>query len=411
MPPGQRSQYGGNPYWINQEKVYTPLPAPMLPSPGGQNYSKGSKSTQKLINTPRLYEQDIINAATQPRSYVPAYPTAPTSPIVQPGANRPHSTGGGVGTVPSIAAPVGPAFVPLTADYSLNPMGAPYDELLKYVRASADYRPKVYNAARETFKKDQEIANQQMYDAYANSRLATDTAARNLGVDPGAVSANRDNAMRYSQENSDQALADNLAWLTKAGLLDQQMTTATGNMYAGEKARAVAKWNADEDKRIADLNLATLQDLVNQKLAKSKGGGGGRKKGGGGGSSGVKESATETSTSFGDEDLAYYNALGPGTPEAELFKNFILSNSKDPALKAGQGYLNETSAKKAAAFMPDNGPYAPKPSNTQNKWQGGFAQSKALTAAAKARDALIGRSGDFGGVKTSRQVKSTSKRS
>jgi len=318
-----------------------------------RNIVRANKEDRFQTRLPqRLYEADIIKRATQPVNYIPAYPSqnnpASPSPV---GVNHPNIGGGS----PAIPTPAGPAFTPQVADLSQNPYLGPYDDLLNYVKQSAAYRPTEYDAYAKRFAQQQELANQQMHDQYMQSRVSADQSAQALGLDPAAASANRDFMMRHSQENSDQSLADNQAWLQKLGLLAQQNTDATGNMYAAEKAGAVGKWNADEQARIAQLNLDTLNNLVSTKLAAGRSGGGGRKKGGGGGSSSSGSgTAASTDTLYNSGmDLAAYQELQQKNPAlAALFKNIANSTNSSPEVKYTQKQINDLAA--ASTFTPQS---------------------------------------------------------
>jgi hypothetical protein len=184
-----------------------------------------------------------------------------------------------------------------------------------------------------------------MYSAYMGSRASTDESAKLMGFDPAIVSQARDLAMRQSQENSDQSLADNLAWLTKSGLLSKQQAEASLYQYAQEKAIKSAGWVGDEQKRVADWNLALLQDLVDKKAKSGSGGGGGGRRGGGGGSSsgGYTDSASEEGTMYnGGLDWEMYQELARTDPAAAAeFMNLRNLNSGDKSLSAAQKRVND----------------------------------------------------------------------
>jgi hypothetical protein len=226
------------------------------------------------------------------------------------------SSGGG------IAAPVDPlsGWSPASADLSKNPIPGYYDQLLAYVAQQEKDRPGIFQAASDQIKQHHDVSNQQMYDAYLGSRQGTDASATALGVDPAVVSAARDLAMRKLQENSDQALASQQDWFTKAGLLSAQQAQGLGNQYAADKVAKSSEWDQLEQARVAQLNLANLQAIVTaaQTKAKSSGGGGGKKKSGGG-SSGVKTGVTETMTSNNpemDQMLADLSSSNPALAAA-----------------------------------------------------------------------------------------------
>ena len=244
------------------------------------------------------------------------------------------------------AGPVAPAFTPAVADLSKNPYPGYYDKLLAYVQANADSRPAEYAAVGDQFKANQAAADQGMYNSYQGSRAGTDASAAALGVDPAIVSQARDLAMRKSQENSDQSLADNQAWLAKMGILSQQQGQAYVNQYQGEKATASAGWDAAEQQRVADANLQALQALVAQQKAASSGGGGGKKKGGGGGSSG-KSNLTQTDTvQFSGADQAIIDELNAsGQHDAAAWyaanHNLTMGNAE---VKSTQQHINDATA-------------------------------------------------------------------
>jgi hypothetical protein len=358
MPPGQRGQYGGNPFWINYPTVPT-------------------KKTS--VVPPRIYEADIIRGATGIRGQAPALISPPALGTTsrayanargsQAGLNIPNSTyatqglggyapaasnalgggggsggGGGGGSV----APVDPlaGYAPDVADLSKNPIPGMYDQLLAYVKENADARPGIFQGYADKFKVNHEAANKQLYDAYLGSRTEQDAQATAFGVDPAIVAQARDLAMRRSQENSDQSLADNQAWLLKAGLLSQQEAQARGTQFAADKATKSAGWAQLEEERVAQLNLLKLQAMVDQMAAKSGGGGGGGGgRRGGGGSSKGSTGVTETDTLYnGGVDLAVYNELARTDKDAAAaYMNMFNTSSGTPGQKAAQTKLNQLS--------------------------------------------------------------------
>lgn len=244
----------------------------------------------------------------------------------------------------SVPVDTGPGYTPLTPDLTKNPYGPAYDQLLQFVKDSTAARTGQYDATKGQFALQQEQANKQLYDAYQNSRQGADASATALGVDPNVVSATRDLMMRKNQENSDQSLADNLAWLDKGKLLEQSLLGGTANQFAQEKASKVGAWDAGEQKRINDLNIANLAGIVKAATVKSGGGG----KGGGGGSSGssgstkdaVKE--TQTLTNSGMDKAAYDEILANYGPEAAAtYLNEFNQTQGTPLMKTAQSKINE----------------------------------------------------------------------
>jgi hypothetical protein len=351
----------------------------------------------------RVYEADIIRNATKPKA-APVVPTILGSRAfanargVQAGLNIPGSTkatqsqgvypaanpiqaaatarlSGGGSSGGGAVAPVDPlaGYVADKADLSKNPIPGLYDQLLAYTKENADARPAIFQAVSDKFKVNQDAANQQLYDAYMGSRTAQDQSATALGVDPAIVAQARDLAMRKNKENSDQSLADNQAWLLKAGLLSQQDALARGNQYAKDKVTQSAGWDQLEEERVAQLNLLKLQAFVDALNAKkgSGGGGGGRRKGGSSGGS-VSTTATETGTAeYGGQDLAYYNQLlASGDKQgAAAFRNAVNLASGNPVTKLAQGNVNAAVAasmvngKQASSnsfyYLPGKAPKAP----------------------------------------------------
>jgi len=278
--------------------------------------------------------------ATQGQGYIPAASSA---------LGGGSSSGGGT---TGVLEPAAPLFTPAIADLSKNPYPGFYDKLLEYVQANANSRPGEYAAVGETFKANQAQANKQMYDMYMGSRAETDASATALGFDPAVISQARDLAMRKNQENSDQSLADNLAWLTKMGVLSKQQGEAFLNQYAGEKATKSAGWDAAEQQRVADANLVALQALVDQQAAasKSSGGGGGRRSGGGSSSSGNAGTTTSTITDT-ITDTGFQRALAElaiSNPEAAaLLQNAEnLSGTDSSTVKLLQQSVNDSGTPK-----------------------------------------------------------------
>lgn len=241
--------------------------------------------------------------------------------------------------------PVDPGFVPKTADLSQNPYPGYYDTLLGFVQRNMDARPAEFAHTGEVFKANQEAANQQMYNAYQGSRTGADASATALGVDPAVVSAARDLAMRKSQENSDQDLASNLAWLDKMSQLSQQQGQSYLNQYAGAKANLSANWVGQEQQRVADANLQALQALVDASnaAAKAKSSGGGRKGSGGGSSGSGNSTVTQTDVlNTGGADLELYNELARTDPAAAAaYLNMYNLTQGTSGQKMAQGKIND----------------------------------------------------------------------
>lgn len=356
-----------------------------------RNYSRTIEKANKYDNynipaivTPRLYEADIIKAATQPRTYVPAYPKPKPTPTNTP----PVAGDGGPQTLLSPGLTVQePAPDPYAVDLSKNPYPGYYDTLLDFIRNNANARPAEYAYTGEQFKRNQDIANQQMYNMYTGSRQGADASATALGVDPAVISQYRDLAMRQSQENSDQSLADNLAWLSKMGILSKQQAEASLNQYAGEKVTKSAGWVASEQQRMADLQLANLQAALK---AKSGGGGGGGRRGGGS-SSKSDTSVTETST-LDDSSLLAYQELAKTDPEAAAayLNSFNLTMGTGQQKLAQQKVNDATSLAKIPYHPTVSKPniYAPKPNATNVKWQAA-GQTMLANAAKAAHDQAI----------------------
>ena len=379
MPPGQRSQYGGNPYWINQ---------PTAPS------------SKKVAAPPRIYESDIIRNALgsgSPALISPANPAFTYGSRAyanahgsQAGLNIPNSTnattpgsglsgaassrlsgGGGGGGAAAVVDPLA-GYTPDVADLSKNPIPGMYDTLLAYVKENADARPGIFQGYADKFKVNHDAANKQLYDAYLGSRTEQDANATAFGVDPAIVAQARDLAMRRSQENSDQSLADNQAWLLKAGLLSQQEAQARGTQFAGDKATKSAEWAQLEEERVSQLNLLKLQAIVDQINAKAKGGGGGGGRRGGGGSKGssTDTGVTETNTlPYGGADAAAIAELiAQGDYEGAAAMSATVNRTMgNPAVKANQNAIDTNTA---ASII--NGKKVPIPSiyfkNPNEKW-------------------------------------------
>jgi hypothetical protein len=316
----------------------------------------------------RVYEADIIRNAKRPNAppvVLSPPPLGTTSRAYanargsQSGLNIPNSTnattpgsglagaaavrlsgggsgGGGGGAV----APVDPlaGYVADKADLSKNPIPALYDTLLAYTKANADARPAIYQQYSDKFKVNQEAANKQLYDAYLGSRTEQDAQATAFGVDPAIVAQARDLAMRKSQENSDQSLADNQAWLLKSGLLSQQQAMAMGDQYAKERVTQSSAWDQLEEERVSQLNLLRLQLLADQISAKSKGGGGGGgRRGGGGSSSSGDTGVTETMTSDNPEmDLALMELKRTNPALAAIAERTLNLSGRGDTVKAAQ---------------------------------------------------------------------------
>jgi uncharacterized membrane protein YgcG len=359
MPPGQRSQYGGNVYWLNQPQTVNapllprlPTQTPVIPKAIVAPYT-GTGGSRAYANThgaqvgmPSTADQQKWADTLKWNAAVAANSALNKST----GGSSGGSSGGGGSS--GVVAPVESAFTPQVADLSRNPYPGFYDTLLAYVKANADNRPSEYAAISDQFKARQATANQQMYDMYQGSRAQTDASATALGADPAIVSAARDLAMRRSQENSDQSLADNQAWLLKMGELSKQQGEAYLNQFAGQGAAGAAAWVGQEQQRVADANLAAVQALLAKQVAASKGGGGGRKSGGGGGSSSgaITDTATETTTDAGTYDPAVVAAL-QGNPKALAeYMNQINLSSPNKVVAATQGNVNSSTAARDKAI-------------------------------------------------------------
>jgi hypothetical protein len=315
----------------------------------------------------RIYEADIIRNATKPKAppvILSAPPLGTTSRAYanargsQVGLNVPNSSnattpgsglaaaasarlsgggsgGGGGGAV----APVDPlaGYTPDKADLSKNPIPALYDTLLAYTKENADARPAMYQAYADKFKVQQDAANKQLYDAYMGSRTEQDAQATAFGVDPNVIAQARDLAMRRSKENSDQSLADNLAWLDKSGILSKQQAEAMGMQFAKERVTQSGNWDQLEEERVAQLNLLKLQMLADQISAKKSGGGGGGRRGGGGSSSKGDTGVTETMTSDNPEmDLALMELKRTNPALAAVAERTLNLTGRGDSTKAAQ---------------------------------------------------------------------------
>jgi hypothetical protein len=338
----------------------------------------------------RVYEADIIKNATKvkapPKILIPpalgttsrAYANAKG---VQAGLNVPNSSnattpgsglagaaaiklsgGGGGGGGGGAVAAVDPlaGYTPDTADLSKNPIPGYYDQLLAYVKENADARPAIFQQYSDKFKVNHDASDKQLYDAYLGSRTEQDAQATAFGVDPAVVAQARDLAMRRSQENSDQTLADNQAWLLKAGLLSQQEAQARGTQFAADKATKSGEWAQLEEERVAQLNLLKLQALVDQINAKksSGGGGGGGRRGGGGSSKGLSTAVTETMTSDNPEmDLAIADLKRTNPALAAIAERTLNLNGRGDTVKAAQEEYDrqvQTANKKAGPIGGSN---------------------------------------------------------
>lgn len=419
--PPRRVPYSTPPFNPAVEKANkydnytTKVPAIILPANAGTTSrayanAHGSQAGLNVPNSTRATQGQIQKT---PSGYV------------APGGN------GGAGSSGGIPTPATPLFVPKTADLSQNPYPLYYDKLLAYVQANANARPAEFDAMGAKFKTEQSAADQQLYDAYQGSRVGTDASATALGVDPAIVSQARDLAMRKSQENSDQSLADNLAWLTKMGSLAKQQGEASYGMYAGEEAQGAAKWAAEEQSRVAAQNLADLQALVAAQSGGSGGGGGGR--GGGGSSSGnITDTASEEGQLYtGGMDLELYSELAKTDPAAAAaYMNMYNSTMSSAGVKAAQDRVNtlttqaaykgvqvQPKKRKGIAGMISN-PLNVAMAAAHNipvtaKTGQASAAKKQLPVYKKVLDAMIATSGNWGNPKVVKKTtsKSSAKRS
>lgn len=348
---------------------------------------------------------------------------APTSGVTTRGGTIPSAANSSVGAVD----PTG-GYTAQVADLSQNPYGPAYDKLLEYVKANALSRQGDYGALSDQLKANQATSNQGLHDSYLGSRAGSDASATALGVDPALVSQYRDLAMRKSQENSDQSLADNLAWVGKSQLLGQQMLGATENQYAGEKASGIAGWNAGELKRVSDANTTSLQALVAAKVASDKAAAkasssksGGSSSSSSSGSGPVTETATQTDTinNSGLDQAAIDEMVRSGHPEAAaLYQNILNQTQGGAAASLTQKEINrltgvstETQANPKFAASK----YAPI-SKTQSKWQLGQPTVAAMNAKTQlpiyqtVLQQILKTSGLYGNPKTTSKVTTTSKK-
>ena len=194
--------------------------------------------------------------------YAKAYPPSYKSPGTTASAAAGIIARGGTPPVDNNVA--SPTYNPMVADLTKNPYGPAYDELMKNVAASIANRGADYQSTKDTLTAQQAAANKDMYSSYLQSRLGSDASSNALGVDPALVSAARDLAMRKSQENSDQALADNLAFVDKTKLYKGDQLNYTQNSLMNDKLVKSQGWNDAETKRVADIN--TQGTAMQQKL-------------------------------------------------------------------------------------------------------------------------------------------------
>ena len=307
----------------------------------------------------------------------------------------------------SVPVETTPGYQPLTADLSKNPYGPAYDELLSFIQKSAASRRPDYDRVGQELRSIQSRADADLHSSYLDSRKSADASATALGVDPNAVSSERDVANRRMQENSDQSLADRLSWLQKAQVLQGDNMQGMLAQAAAAKASSSAGWDAAEQQRIAEQNLADLQ-----MLAASSRGGGGRGGGGGGGSSSstgpITTTATETmSDIFGGQDAIVYQELLKTNPElaAKYLNQHILLQGTNE-MKATQKQINELAPKTT---------YKKKPSTFGNTLKNMVGGAQATTAK-KQMDSLqailnemIKYSGLLGTQKKTNKVTNTSK--
>lgn len=342
----------------------------------------------------RLTEGDIIRQATQPKTYIPSGkyipagsklarapygPAKPQAPTIDPSwymnsrayanavgvqkdlgvpnssnATDPASglkgtggSSGGSGARRSLGGPtvaIDPLadYVPKVADLSQDPYAPAYAQLDEYIKKSAASRPLETAAANAAFRKQYEAMNAQLQSNYDAGAAQLNQAAINLGVDPTLAGKTRADAFAHSMDNSALQLQGDLDWTTKLGLLSQNMAKASAIMYAGQGAAGSAGWKAKEQARIGALNLATLQNILDQKLAKAKGGGGGGRRGGGGSSSGAT-SVTETST-LDPAIQEQYLALAAKDPKAAAEYMNMVNLATGGALGAAQKNVNNLTA-------------------------------------------------------------------
>lgn len=343
-------------------------PGPTLP-----NYTFSKKATPD-------YSSQI------PRSQGPMSPTqlAPTN--YKNIVSRSSSSSGSSGNsgIPG-DTPVGiPGYDLLTADLTKNPYPAAYDQLLEFVKSSIGARSADFDATKGVMGSQQNTANQQMYDAYMGSRAQSDASSTALGVDPLMVSAARDLAMRKSQENSDQSLADNLAWVDKAKLLQGDELGFTSRSIAADKLNKSLGWEGAETQRVADINArgqeayqkALLLALENQGSAQKSSREASSKSASDAAANAPKVTITEILENSG-LDLATFLEMQRTDPEgAATFQNYNnQSTSTESAASLAQKAINELSGPSLRKNVP---------TNRWNPYQQIIENSK-RTAAAKAR--------------------------
>lgn len=345
MPPGRRKKPGYN--WT--EGIDTP--GPTLP-----NYTFPKRVVPDYTSQiPRNIPNKPDYTSQIPRSLGPMIP-AQLTPVNyrNPGSYGGSSGSGGSGGMGG-SVPVGVAgYNPITADLSKNPYPAEYDKLLAFVQSSLASRTADFDAVKTSMRGQQGQANQQMYDAYMGSRKESDASSTALGVDPLVVSAARDLAMRKSQENSDQGLADNLAWIDKAKVLQGDELGYASRSIAANKLSKSLGWEEAERGRVHDINArgqeAYQEALMAALEAQSAGQSAGRsgRKGSRGSSDEGKEpvvTLTEVLENSG-LDLATFKELERTNPAAAaLFKNYTnLATTEESATTLAQKAFNEMSA-------------------------------------------------------------------
>lgn len=296
-------------------------------------------------------------------------------------------------------------YSPVEADLSKNPYGPAYDQLLSFIKGSADARGPEYDAVAAQLKSIRAKADEDLHSSYLDSRKTADASATALGVDPNAVASERDYTNRRMQENSDQALADNLAWLQKAKTLQGDNIQGYLTQAAQAKATGSATWNAQEQTRVADQNLANLQQLAS--LRRSGGGGGG--KGGGGSSGNPKTTVTKTDTlaNSGLDLEAYNNLMASGQKDAAAaLLNQEYLNSGNPVIADTQKKINAASV--ASQYHPVGSRFTDLVKNlgARANSKKAEAQRRVLEQALKA---MLPYSGVVGNPKTSTVVKTTGK--
>lgn len=291
------------------------------------------------------------------------------------------------------------------ADLSKNPYGPAYDKLLQFIADSAKSRGPDYENTATQLKTIRAKADEDLHASYLDNRKAADASATALGVDPNAVASQRDFSNRRMQENSDQALADNLAWVQKAKLLQGDNLQGFLAQAAAAKASSSSQWDAEEQIRVAELNMANLQAAASARNGGGGGGGGGGSKSG---SSKVGVTKTDTLVNSGLDLEAYNYLVNSGqTDAAAAFLNQANINSGNPMVADTQKKVNNLAA-------------TPKP-----KWNSKFGkqgknlldlvnfaktqkQKKIMEQVLKQ---AMGYSGVLGNPKTSTVVKTTGKAS